>query len=176
MEYKEYKSKIYNQQTFIEQIEIARKENNITLKSFDPSDSNFGPWIPFNLEREYVDFLIENKKYHEAKETLIKMRNSYEGGSYQNFIEIYEYRLDAILHSNKNLKNEIIEAKKEFNQHAILIISMVVGIVTIFGAANVTIQKVDYNVALANFFAVVLAVGFLTFIAFFANSFFNKKK
>jgi len=174
--YKDYKIKIFDDKSFCEQIEKARIDTNVNFVSKDFTDDLSGAMIPFNLEREYVDFLILNKRYKEAEGVLLRMRNSYAHPELQNFIEIYEYRLDSILHGNRNLKDAILEAKKEFNQHTITVISFVVGVVTIFGAANITIQNTNYDVALNNFFAIVLAIVILTLVAFLANNFFNKIK
>jgi len=171
--YKEAKSKIYNEESFKEQIEITRKENNVKLGSAKKSEYLY-QWIPFNLEREFIDFLIENKRYKEAKENLEKMKLSYDTVEFENFIESYEYRLNNIEHSNKNIQEQVLLAKQEFNNHTTLIISVIIGIITIFGVANNQLDSNSFTEGIANFSIIVLSIMILVFFAFYFNNKYKK--
>ncbi len=173
MKYKDYESKIFNKESFKEQINFARSEAKIELGVFDESELYDGLWIPFNLERKYIDYLIERKEYEEAREILIRMKQSYTKGEFSNFIEIYEYRLNSIIHTNKNIEEEIVLAKREFNNHTILILSVIVGVITIFGTANNTLFSPNYLDGLSSFLAITASIILLICLAFYVN---NKSK
>ncbi len=146
-----------NESELQKQIEVARSHNGVILDpSYDEDSKTVGQWIPFNLEREYLDLLIDQKRYNEAKELLKKMRVSYTDTEFQNFIESYEYRLIGILHLEDQLSIKINEAKKEFNQHTLTLVTIIVGLITIFGTANNNLSSGNLKEGLINFFVVVV--------------------
>lgn len=157
-----------------EQIEKTRKEYNVVINTKYSEDSYVdGKWIPFNLERKYIDFLIKQKRYSEAELILKKMRLSYFSPDFQNFIESYEYRLESILHLDKEIKDQIQEAKKEFNKHTITLVTIIVSLVTIFGVANNTLYARNFKEGIITFFAISTPILIVSVLALFL---FNKKK
>ncbi len=114
--------------------------------------------IPFNLERMYLDELIEERNFLEAEKVLKRMRCSYPDVFYQNTIESFEYHLRSIIQSERMIQNSISEAKKEFNQHTITLVSIVVGIITIFGSANAIFEVDSYKIMLLTFITIVASI------------------
>ena len=98
--YPQYKSKIYNEETHFAQLEQARKAYGVDFTNIDWTSKYNRQWIPFNLEREYVDRLIENKKYPQAQDILLRMRKSYNDENMQNFM------------GWENLKNDSLQLKE----------------------------------------------------------------
>lgn len=151
-----------NETELKKQIELAILENNIKVdSSYDEDAKTVGEWIPFNLEREYLDLLIEQKRYNETRELLKKMRVSYTDTEFQNFIESHEYRLISILHLEEQLSVKINEAKKEFNQHTLTLVTIIVGLITIFGTANNNLSSTNIYEGLINFFVVVVPLSLI---------------
>lgn len=136
--------------------------------SFNPN-TYVGIEIPLNLEREYLTNLIRDKKYKEAKEMIEEMKLVYRDDDHFNFIEVYEYHLIASLHADENIVLAIEEAKKEFNQHTITIVAVVVGVITLLGTANQVLVAKTFEDGLYTFVAVTVAILCVICVAFSAN-------
>ncbi len=130
--------------------------------------------IPFNLEREFIIKLINEKKYTEAKALIEEMRLIYKSRDYLNFIEIFEYHLRAAIHADKTIELSIQEAKKEFNQHTITLVAIIVGVVTLLGTANQIFKVDNFQQGINTFFSITIAIVFLIIITFLMNSFLRK--
>lgn len=144
-----------NEEELLEQIKLSKNEYGVAVDVNYSEDSIIrGSWIPFNLERKYLDILIDESRYREAVEVIKVMRASYITPEFQNFIESYEYRIQSILHSNKNIQEGVQNAKKEFNQHTITLITVIVGLVTIFSTASSTLKATSFLEAVYTFFAI----------------------
>lgn len=170
--FKEYRSEIVSIDDYPPVIESARKEYNVTLGTpltFQHED------IPLNLEREFYDALLEADRVEEAKNVLERMRISYTNDISHNIIESYEYRLRTIELIKKLTKDELAAAKKDFNQHTITIVSIIVGVITILGAANQVFPSMNPPDALGTFFAICLSIITLVFVALALNSYRSKK-
>ncbi len=176
--YVEYSSLKIEGKTLKDVVLLAREEHKVSVNLIlkNESDKYFGHWIPFNLEREYVDELIDNKNYDEARNILKRMRYSYPDTDFQNFIESYEYHLKSIIQSEKIIKESIIEAKKEFNQHTITLIGIIVGVITIFGSANIVIENKSYVEMFLTFITIVISVITVIVITTLLNIKFPKNK
>jgi hypothetical protein len=152
-----------------EVVSLARADYHITTQT-PPRDSEVygkSPWVPFNLERLYVDELIDEKQYQKARDILKRMRCSYFTPDFQNFIEFYEYHLLSVVQSEKAIIESIKEAKREFNQHTTTLVSIIVGIITIFGTANMVYRVQSYVEMFLTFITIVLSiVGVILTVAF----------
>lgn len=156
-------------------IQQSREDYNLA-PDFSAEPFKFsGESIPFNIEREYVIQLVEEKKYREARNFLENMRKTYRDWEYLNFIEIFEYHLHAAIHADENIKRAIEEAKKEFNNHTITIVSVVVGVITLLGAANQAFRVDNFEQGINTFFSITLAVLAVIITTFVLNNKFNKK-
>ncbi len=149
-----------------EAAELARNEWGVAV---DPDYKGeealwVGFDVPFNLERLYLDELIQNNEYESASKLLSRMRHSYTSASQQNFIESYEYHLKSIKQSEAIIELSLNEAKKDFNQHTITLISVIVGIITLFGTASKTLEAKNFEESLYSFIAISGAVIFLIFM------------
>lgn len=173
--YMEYNSRILKIEDFPKVINEARNEYKISVL-----EDKINKWedieIPLNLERKYIDNLLEIKDFDTAKRILERMKISYTGGEMENLLESYEYRLQLIEKMEKLFKSESIKLKQELNQHNITTISIIAGIVVIFGVANQTLISKNFNEGLITFITIISAVCVLMFGAFLCNSFFCKKK
>lgn len=157
--YKEYLRLKHEGKTMEEIITLARSEYGIKIGDEIPeSDLYVGIDIPFNLDREYANYFIDKKQYDNAEEILQRMRCSYTGATRQNFIEMYEYHLKSIVQSEKAIKDSIVEAKKEFNQHTITLVSVIVGVITIFGSANTIFVEHTYDEMFLTFLTIVVSI------------------
>jgi hypothetical protein len=147
--FKEYKSRVVKTDDYIKVIEEARAEQKIlasgTLTDYEAD------YIPFNLEREHFDALIDELRFDEARRALDRMKASYTSDDQHNFIEQYEYRLNLVIKMEKTIQERLIKAEKDFNQHTIFIVSIVVGIVTIFGTANNVFNTSNLSDAILTF-------------------------
>ena len=92
------------------------------------------------------------------------MRFSYTESDEQNFIEAYEYHLKSILQSEKIITQQIDEAKKEFNRHTVTLMSIIVGVITIFGTAKETLTAGNFKEGFLNFFVISFTIIFLIFM------------
>jgi len=145
----------FNKKGLLEQIKKSKSEYNVVAENrYCEDDHVSGVWIPFNLERKYVDILIEEKRYKEANDVLKEMRASYGNVEFHNFIEQYEYRLISIIHLDQEIKNQIIKAKESFNKHTVTLITVIVGLVTIFGAANNFLRATTFKEGLITFLSI----------------------
>lgn len=175
--YKEYLRLRHEGKTMEEIITLARSEYYIKIGDEIPeSDLYTGIDIPFNLEREYVNYFIDKKQYDKAEEVLQRMRCSYSGPIWQNFIEMYEYHLKSIVQSEKAIKDSIVEAKKEFNQHTITLVSVIVGVITIFGSANTIFVEHTYDEMFRTFLTIVISIIAVIWIVTALNSNISEKK
>lgn len=138
--------------------------------SFNIENVITGNDIPFNIEREHLTSLIESKEYKEARNFIEDMKRTYRDAHSSNFIEVYEYHLNAVLHAEKNTRRVIEEAKKEFNQHTITIVSVVVGVITLLGTANQAFTVKNLNEGLKTFWSIAAAVLILIIFAFALNN------
>ncbi len=169
-----YKNKIKSGHSEYEVIKEARKDYNV-IPDYSFKDIEYtGIVIPFNLEREYIIKLVEDRKYIEARNHLEEMRRTYRDAEFWNFIEIFEYHLHAAIQAEKNIKLAMEEAKKEFNQHTITIIAVVVGIITLFGTANQIFKVDNFNQGMNTFFSITIAVLATIIVTFAMNG--NLKK
>jgi len=173
--FKDYKSEIINGSPIKQVVDDARNDYSITIKlNHQEEDQYSGAYVPFNLERIYVDELIDKYEYEEASKILNRMRFSYTDTDQQNFIEVYEYHLKSIKQSEETIKNQIREAKKEFNAHTITLVSIIVGIITIFGTANKTLEAKNFQEAFLSFFVISFTIIFLIFMVSEINKKVNK--
>ncbi|MEK7082915.1 MAG: hypothetical protein AAB972_01985 [Patescibacteria group bacterium] len=101
------------------------------------------------------------------------MKLSYTNELGHNLIESYEYRLDLVEKTKKLVKDELEEAKKEFDRHTTILISVIVGVITILGTANQAFRAENFSQALWTFVAISLSVIFLVFIVIRFN---NRKR
>lgn len=174
--YNEYLSLKIEGKPLEEIVSLARNESGVQINP-DAKESDL--WqemdIPFNLERQYVDELIDNKQYDEANKILSRMRCSYVNPASQNFIELYEYHLKSIVQSEKAIKDSIIEAKKEFNQHTITLVSIIVGVITIFASANTIFVEHSYDEMFRTFVTVVVSIVAVIWIVTALNAGSSKK-
>lgn len=129
-----------------------------------------GTSIPFNIEREHVICLIEEKKYKEATEFLENMRKTYRHPEFLNFIEIFEYHLHATKYSEINIRSAIEEAKKEFNQHTITIVTVIVGVIALLATANQQFTVTNFNDGLKTFWSITGAIILIIIFAFGLNN------
>lgn len=172
--YEYYKSKISSGENYLDVIKQARKDFElVTDFSYDlPYEEDA---IPFNLDREYLIFLIESKKYEEAKSFIENMKKTYKGPDYWNFIETFEYHLHAALLAEKNIQSAIEIAKKEFNQHTITIVSIVVGVITILGTANQVFTVNNFQEGMNTFFSITIAIIAIIIITYWMANNSNRK-
>lgn len=174
--YKGYLGLRHEGKTMEEIITLARGEYGIKIgDEISEADLYTGTDIPFNLEREYVNYFIDKKQYDKAEEILQRMRCSYPDITRQNFIEGYEYHLKSIVKSEKAIKDSIIEAKKEFNQHTITLVSVIVGVITIFGSANTIFVEHTYDEMFRTFITIVISIIAVIWIVTALNSGSSKK-
>lgn len=174
--YDEYLKLVLEGKSLKEVVSLARDEYMVPLNlSIKESDNYIGQNVPFNLERIYVDELIDKKHYDSAKEILRRMRYSYPDPAFQNFIEVYEYHLKSIIQSEKAIKDSIIEAKKEFNQHTITLVSIIVGVITIFGSANAVFTEHSYPEMFFTFITIVASIIAVIWLATCLNINFPRK-
>lgn len=166
--FEEYKASVVETDDYKEVIEEARKEHNISVDA-DASLPYKDTDIPFNLEREYFDLLIDERRLEDAKRILDRMKASYMDEAAHNFIESFEYRLTMTTKTDNLMQEKLNEAKREFNQHTITLLSVVVGVITIFGVANQTLRADNFQDGLLTFIAIVLAINLLVLIALWAN-------
>ncbi len=173
--YIEYKSRIISLSNFPEVIDEARKEYKINIL-----ESKKEKWtnneIPLNLEREYIDALLEIKDFDTAKRVLDRMKISYPGWEMENLLESYEYRFQLIEKTEKLFEFERLKLKQELNQHNLTTVSIIVGVITIFGVASQTLVARTFQEGVNTFFAIVFAIVFLTAVAFLTNNFFYREK
>jgi SMC interacting uncharacterized protein involved in chromosome segregation len=169
--YNEYKYSIVTFEDLKKAVEEARAEysvqNNISSPDYTGID------IPFNLEQEYFDRLIESKKYTEAENLLEKMKHSY-NLNYHNFMESMEYRMKTFVKTDELIKDALTEAKKEFNQQTITLISIIVGIITIFGTANQVFKVNSFSEGIATFLVICSSLIATVATALIANSHYRK--
>lgn len=157
--YKEYLRLRHDGMKMEEIITLARSDYGIkTGDEIPEADLYKGVDVPFNLEREYVNYFIDKKQYDKAEEVLQRMRCSYPDITRQNFIEGYEYHLKSIVKSEKAINDSIIEAKREFNQHTITLVSVIVGVITIFGSANTIFVEHTYDEMFRTFLTIVISI------------------
>lgn len=168
-----YKNKVASGESFPDVIKQCREDYSCK-EDFSHNVVYRGMDVPFNLEREYLIALIEQKRYTDAKAFIENMRLVYRTPNQFNFIEVYEYHLNAVFHSENNIKDSIREAKKEFNTHTITLTGIIVGVVTILGAGNQSLRGSSFQDGMNIFIAIVLAVVFLIVGAFAANSGFRR--
>ena len=143
----------------IEQINAARDEYSVVIDVDHDVDSIVtNDWIPFNLERMYLDLLIKERLYDDAMNLIKRMKLSYRGIEQSNFIEVYEYRLLDILHLDNDISIRIEGAKKEFNKYTLTLISVIVGLITIFGIAGSTLSVGNGVNPISIFFALSLPI------------------
>jgi len=174
--YKEYEARIIKITDFKDVIEEARKEYNVNVNVNIINREWFGIEVPLNLERKYIDALLEVKDFDTARRVLGRMKISYQGGEIENLLESYEYRFQLIERMEKLFEFEKIKMKQELNQHNITTISIIAGIVVIFGVANQTLISKNFNDGLITFISIISAVCILMFGAFICNSFWGKNK
>lgn len=168
--YKEYASEIVDGVSLKEIVNNARKDYSIQINLDHKEEDGYDQEdVPFNLERIYVDELIDKRDYTSASKILTRMRKSYTDPHHQNFIELYEYHLKAIHQSSKITEEHIIEAKKEFNEHTIMLVSVIVGVITIFGTATETLKAKNFEEAFYTFLAISGTIIFLIFTIFEIN-------
>ena len=145
----EYKSRVIKTNDYPQVIKEARAEHGVILSDALPVFS--GNEIPLNLEREYFDLLIDENRLEEGKRIIDRMKYSYTTADFLNLIEQYEYRLLMVVKTEELIHKKLQEAKRDFNQHTILIISVVVGVITIFGSANQIFRASDIREAILTF-------------------------
>ena len=104
------------------------------------------------------------------------MRHSYLDPNFQNFIEQFEYHLKSIVESEKVIKESINDAKREFNQYTITLISIIVGIITIFGTASTVFKVSSYVQMFLTFVTVVISVIAVIMVVTLINLKFPKNK
>lgn len=170
--YKEFKASVVNIEDLKRAVEKARLEYGVTTSFTPPEYLSFD--VPFNLEQEYFDLLMSNENYAEAKNVLDRMKHSYDLG-YHNLIEAMEYRMNTLLKVENSLNKSLIEAKKEFNQHSITLVSIVVGIITIFGTANQTFKVDSFSEGISTFLVISLVLIALIAVALITNAHYRKK-
>lgn len=120
--------------------------------------------IPFNIERLYLDSLIEEGSYKKAREHIENMKLTYRNEASHNFIEGFEYHLIQTENSEKIITNRLEDAKKDFNNHTLTIITITVGIITLLGTANQSFTVTNFNDGLKTFLSIVISI--LAVIAF----------
>ena len=163
--YKEYFTEHIEGRPLKDIVEDARRELPITVNlNHNEKDVYISREIPLNLERLYFNELIDNHNYTEAEKVLQRMRFSYTESDEQNFIEAYEYHLKSILQSEKIITQQIDEAKKEFNRHTVTLMSIIVGVITIFGTAKETLTAGNFKEGFLNFFVISFTIIFLIFM------------
>jgi len=167
-----YKNKITSGKTPLEVINEVREDYNINTDFSFNLEYQFSD-IPFNIEQEYLMSLIDEKKYNDAKKLIEDMKHTYRNANYLNFIEVYEYHLNAVMHAEKSIKDSIIEAKKDFNQHTITIVTVIVGVVTLLGTANQAFTVSNFNEGMKTFWSITAAVILVIIITFALNN--NKR-
>lgn len=173
-DWKYYKNKISAGEPEKEVIKEARKDYGELVPDYGFDIEPKGQDIPFNLDREYLIRLIDSKKYKDAKELVEEMKRTYRSSLHWNFIETFEYHLRAAIHAHENVKTELVEAKKEFNQHTITIIAVVVGVITLLGTANETFTVSNFEEGLNTFFSITIAILAVISITFIMNGLFKK--
>lgn len=174
--YDDYHKLIIEGKSLEDVVLIARSDYSVPLNlNIKESDNYRGQEIPFNLERMYVDQFINKKEYDKAEKILHRMRCSYPDSWYQNFIEVYEYHLKSIVQSENAIKDSIIEAKKEFNQHTVTLVSIIVGVITIFGSANTIFVEHSYEEMFRTFITVVISIIAVIWIVTALNNGSSKK-
>lgn len=161
MSYDEHKSLISDVSHYPERIKVAREQAGIQMSQTEYIYKN--DEIPFNLEREYFDLLIDEGKLTEARLVLERMKKSYKP-VWENLIEGYEYRMHLVEKTNELIREKLIKAEKEFNHHTILIISITVGVVTIFSTATETLTASNLKEGLISFGAICSALIFLVVV------------
>lgn len=169
--YKEYKASVVEIDDYKAVIEEARKKHNITIDADGPRPYTHID-IPFNLEREYFDLLIDQGRIEDAKRVLDRMKVSYTDRDSHNFLESFEYRLHMTTKTEKLMQERLAEAKREFNQHTIILLSIVVGIITIFGVASQSLYAGNFNEGLITFVVIITAIVVLVL----ASLAFNRRK
>ncbi len=160
----EFKQKIRKIDDYPAVIDLARIEYNVNVS--ETAVVYLGTDIPLNLEREYFDHLLEVERFSEARIVIENLKSSYTGAEAHNLIEQYEYRLHTVQWASKMFQEKLQAAKVEFSQHTILIISIVVGTITIFGAANNIFKAKNIEEAIITFLTISLTIIFLVWVAF----------
>ena len=156
--FEEYKSQVTKTDDYEATIKAARTEYGVTI---GPRSQYIDSDIPLNLEREYFDALLDENRMADARRLLDRMKVSYRNSMAGNIIEQYEYRLLVIEKTRTLMEKEIEKAKKEFDHHTLLIISIVVGVTTIFGTANNVIRAETFDQALNTFLGISFSMIFL---------------
>ena len=124
---------------------------------------------PFNLEREYFDLLLDEDRVKEARIILERMERTYNVG-WHNLLEQQRYRFKLVVETNYLVEKKIKEAEKEFNKHTLLVLSIVVGVITIFGSANQFLHASSYKEALMTFTAIIIAIALFISVVYIFNS------
>jgi uncharacterized membrane protein len=101
------------------------------------------------------------------------MKNTY-NTTWHNLIEANEYRLSLIEKTHRLLNQQLAEAKKEFNQHSLFVITVIAGVITIFGTANQAFTVSNFDQAIQTFFSISAAVIILVAVAQLSNHLFHK--
>ena len=164
-----YKNKINAGETPATVIAEARTDYALTT-DYAYNIEYQGANIPFNLDREHIICLIENRKYSEARDFIENMRRTYRTHEHWNFIEIFEYHLRASIHAEKSVELAISEAKKEFNQHTITIVTVVVGVITLLGTANQAFTVDNFAQGIKTFWSITAAILLIIIFAFALNN------
>lgn len=174
--YNEYMTMALNGAAMEEVVSLARTDYGVvTDLSVVPEVLYSEDEIPFNLERKYVDELVDKGEYTKALSVLVRMKHSYKDVTWQNLIEGYEYHVKAIMKSNHIMRESMLEAKKEFNQHAITLLTIIVGIITIFGTANEVFHLHTYREMFITFMTMLFAIIAIILTASLINIRFPKK-
>ena len=165
--YLEYKSRIVKSEDYKKVVEDARTE--YVIKAEYPPHVYTRIEIPFNLEREYFDSLVDESRFMEAQRIINRMRLTYTDADLQNLIEQYEYRLHMTLKAEKMLQERLTKAEGDFRDHTFIILSVVVGVITIFGTANQSFVLENFDNSLRTFKTISGAIILLIAITFVAN-------
>lgn len=175
--YTEYKSRITSLHDYPATIEEARREYDVGLSVPLP---HMGIDIPFHLEAEYFNALLDRGEYEEAERTLYHLEASYPIHTAQNLVALYRYRLRIMRTLGVSIRGALDEAKREakddLNQHTILLVGLVAGIIVIFGAATAIFRAASYEEAWMTFIGISFAVIVLVFVAFACNYLFRRRK
>ncbi|MEY4747114.1 MAG: hypothetical protein RLZZ416_163 [Candidatus Parcubacteria bacterium] len=175
--YEEYRDRIITLHDYPTVIDEARREYEVATVQALPVT---GLDVPFLLEREYADALIDRGEAEMARRVIERMKLSYPIRTAQDLVRSLEYRLSTMqkidARITATLEQARREAREDMNQHTILLVALTAGIIAIFGAATAIFRASSYDEAWMTFMGVSFAVIMLVFVAFACNYLFRGRK
>ncbi len=166
MDFKEYTQKITSLDDYPKVIEQARIEYADAMKA--AGRDYLGHEIPFNLDKAYFDALLATERFQDAKMRLANIRAVYPQ-SLENIFEVMEYTLFLLEKNDAMIQKRLNAAEAEFQQRTVLIISIVVGVVAILGAANQAFHLTNFEDMVRTFVTISLTVITLVCAALFVS-------